>query len=628
LVLFTAIHVEKPLHFSAFPSLLLLATLFRLALNISTTRLILSQAHEKGVYAAGKVISTFGKVMAANQLVVGLVLFGLILVVHYFVITKGADRISEVMARFMLDGLPGKQLGVDRDCTSGVLSKEEAEKKKEDILQESNFFASMDGAMKFIKGDALASLIITLINLLGGLILGLFYYSMSFSHTLEVFSKLTIGDGLVSMIPSLLNALSAGILLSRVSGRDLLASEVHHQLFKASLPLMVTASVLVLFLLTPLPKIPLLFGSVILFFLAYQEKAKTSAYTPSVPFHKEHEKIEELTQLETLEIQLGFKLVKLVDEGKGGLLGRRIMEIRKRFAEELGLIIPPVAIGDNLSLRPKNYQILIRGNIVAEGTLYPDKFLAVNPGRDLEPLNGIEVLEPVYKMKGIWISVQDKEKAEELGYQVFSAYSVLASHFQSTILNHLDKILTLKQVLQIIERARKDLGKLVDEAIPAYITAGKLKAILQELLVEQVPIHDIEAILETSIENSELAPIAIAEEVRSRLVGTLLQKYRNKEGHIPLIKLSQETELLLSENLNDLDKKQIANLLHLKIYQIGTYPVVCSGKIRRDLRDMLRSKNLDTPVFSYREIGHRQILIKGEIQIGELFLTTSQNKAG
>lgn len=632
LILFVALNIESPSRFTTFPTLLLLATLFRLGLNISSTRLILSKAHEKGLNAAGEIIAGFGTFVAGDQALVGLMIFSIILVVHYFVISKGSDRISEVTARFMLDSLPGKQLGVDRELQNRSISEKEARKQKKEIMRESNFYASMDGAMKFVKGDALASVLITAINIVGGLLLGILIYQIPLTQALEIFTKLTIGDGLVSAIPALLNALSAGIIMTRVSGVELPGKEMKDQLFTSPMPLFCTAAVLFLMLFTPLPKVPLVMAVLTMAIMGSLIYRSQKPENKGSHLAREKQHIEELTQLEPMVIEIGYSLIRLIDESRGGQVGKLIMEIRKKTAEELGVIIPPVAIRDNLKLPSKAYRIFIRGSQVTEGTIHRDRFLAINPGQVRAKLPGVEISEPILGLKAFWIQEKDREFAESEGYQILTPAAVLAVHFRQTALEGIDKILTRKEVLSILDRAKKTIPDLVSEAIPDKLTIAKLKSILQELLMEQVPIHDIETILEVSYENYDLSPLAIAEEARSRLMPSVIQKYRSPEGILKVIALSQDAETCMGELTKSRDpqeeEERLARAINEKIADLGPLPLLCRANLRRYLRDILKKHKIKIPVFSPREVGESEIEKSAQIQIDDLFMGEYRQKAG
>ena len=611
LLLFVAIHIEKPSDFSALPFLLLVATLFLLGLNLTTTRLILSQSGEQGLMAAGKVVYTFGEFMSRGSLLLGLVLFSLILVIHYFVITKGADRISEVIARFTLDGLPGRQLGLDREYTQGGLTLEEVRRAKKEVIREANFFASMDGVLKYIAGDALASLLITVVNLAGGFLVGILAHKMPLYECGQTFGKLTIGDGLTSLIPSFLNALSVGIVVSRVGEKRRPFEDLSSQLFSHPQPLWSAAFALLILLLTPLPKLPLLTFAALFFYLGYLQKGDSTR-------KKSISNILELTQVDTVEIQLGFRLIQLADERRGGQLPRWIGDIRRRLAEEMGILLPPVSVRDNIQLPAKSYVIRIRGNVLAKGKLHPDKLFAVNPGGEKTlPFFATPTKEPILGFEGYWIPKEKREEAEALGFQTFAPSSVLAHHFREVILGNMDKILTRSEVIQILERARAAIPDLVQQVLEKErISLRKLKAIFQELLREQIPLLDMETILETSLELSDLSPMAVAEELRRRLIPRVVDKFLTSEKEILLLKVSPSLELLLlKQRLSKEEEEELGRKLQQEIHKRGGHPLLCRAEIRRYLSQILQETGRFVHVFSHRELAGVQIRIVGEVNV-------------
>ncbi|RME02928.1 MAG: flagellar type III secretion system protein FlhA [Planctomycetota bacterium] len=608
LLLFISFNLEKSSQFTIFPSLLLLSTLFRLGLNLSTTRLILTRAPEAGIYAAGEVIAGFASFVAANNVLVGLLLFLLILSVQFFVVAKGADRISEVVARFMLDGLPGKQIAVDSDLSAGLLDENQVRKMRQNILDESYFYASMDGAMKFLKGDVIASLCITTINIGGGIAMGILYYGMDLGTSLYVFCLLTIGDGLVSILPAFFTAVAAATVLSRLVCRQPTSSAIVSQLLASDLPFLGACASLLLLMVTPLPKIPLLSAAGGMGLLALWVHRRSIPKMENDSFEKAKQGIENLTKMEVVGIEIGYELIKLVDRQRGGKLPDLIMGVRKKLAEEIGVIIPPVNIRDNIKLPSKKYKIFVRGLSVAEGKIYRNRVLALKSRENLPPLDGIPTHEPTAHLKAYWIEASVREEVEAKGYQILEPSAVLALHFREVCLEHINRILSHQEVLEILARAKKTIPDLIKELIPKKISISKLKAILQELLIEQIPIHDMETILEISSENTHLPPEIVAEKIRQRLIHNIAQKYLAYDGNLRTIHLTPPLENYLSQNINrsSLWEKEFVQLIRKKLTSLQHNGPIClllqKSNLRRFLAQMLHRSKLRIPVFVQNEL--------------------------
>ncbi|MCC6581383.1 MAG: flagellar biosynthesis protein FlhA [Phycisphaeraceae bacterium] len=516
LILLTTIYVQSPLEFSVFPSLLLATTLFRLVLNIGTTRLILSadaQSPEHAMAVAGKVIEAFSSFVAGNSLVVGLILFIILIIVQFVVITKGATRISEVAARFTLDGMPGKQMAIDADLNAGLIDEKEARRRRDAISQEADFYGAMDGAAKFVRGDAIAGIIITLVNIAGGFAVGTFEKGWPWTTSLEVFTRLTIGDGLVSQLPAFVISIAAGLIVTRSSGRHNLGSELAKQLTSQTSAMWITSAFLALMSLTGLPMMPMLILSGITGGIAYSSKRKqkqqqTAAANQAAARQKQTSKdqpIEQVMTIDTLELEVGYMLVRLVDASQGGDLLDRITMIRRQLAAEMGLVMPPVRIRDNMQLQPHDYHIRIRGNTVSQGSAYPGQFLAMDSGLATTQLEGIKTREPAFGLEAVWIDAGQKSRAESLNYTVVDPASVLATHLTEVVKNHAYELLTREETSNLIVQLRKSAPRLADEVLgpendknhAGLIRPGELQKVLQNLLRERVPIRDMETIVET-----------------------------------------------------------------------------------------------------------------------------------
>ena len=511
IILLTTIFVESPLDFSVFPSVLLATTLFRLVLNIATTRLILSADAATAADAtavAGKVIESFAKFVAGNSLVVGLILFVILIVVQFVVITKGATRISEVAARFTLDAMPGKQMAIDADLNAGLINETEARRRRDRVSQEADFYGAMDGAAKFVRGDAVAGIIITLVNVVGGFAVGVFEKGWTMVESLEVFTKLTIGDGLVSQLPAFVISIGAGLIVTRSSSRQDLGTELTTQLSSKWQALAITGGFLGALAFTGLPALPLLtlgaMAGAAAWMVRKGDAAKVVAEAKAAAKKAEAPppSVEQMLGVDTLELEVGYALVRLVDASQGGNLLDRVTMIRRQLAGELGLVMPPVRIRDNMQLQPNDYHVKIRGNAVASGQVYPGQFMAMDSGlvADGAKLAGVRTREPAFGLEAVWIEAGQKERAESLNYTVVDATSVLATHITEVVKNHAHELLTRDETANLIAQLKQKSPKLVDEVLGGDkppVKPGELQKVLQNLLRERVPIRDMESIVET-----------------------------------------------------------------------------------------------------------------------------------
>ena len=511
LILMTTVFVKTPLDFSVFPSLLLGTTLLRLVLNIATTRLILSaeaDSPDQATAVAGRVIEAFASFVAGNSLVVGLVLFIILIIVQFVVITKGATRISEVAARFTLDAMPGKQMAIDADLNAGLIDEKAAKERREEIAREADFYGAMDGAAKFVRGDAIAGIIITLVNIVGGFAVGTFEKGWPIGASLDAFTKLTIGDGLVSQMPAFVISVAAGLVVTRSGSRSDLGTELTSQLTSRIPAMWITSLFLCGMAFTGLPTIPMLLGAAVLGGLAWgtNRRAEERRFEAERSKAEEQAKevgpgpVEQMLNVDTLELEVGYALVKLVDAGQGGDLLERISMIRRQLAGELGLVMPPVRIRDNMQLQPNDYRIKIRGNTVASGVIYVGQYLAMDSGLASTPLPGVKTREPAFGLEATWIDAGQKQRAESLNYTVVDGTSVLATHITEVVKNHGHELLTREETNNLVTQLKQKAPKLCAEVLEGekpLVKVAELQRVLQNLLAERVPIRDMETVVET-----------------------------------------------------------------------------------------------------------------------------------
>jgi len=509
IVLLTTIYMDKPLDFSVFPSLLLATTLIRLVLNIASTRLILTAdaaTADEAMHVAGRVIGAFGDFVAGNSLFVGVVIFLIIIIVQFVVVTKGATRVSEVAARFTLDAMPGKQMAIDSDLNAGIIDEAEARERREEIRREADFFGAMDGASKFVRGDAIASIIITAINIIGGFAIGTIEKNWGPAQSAEVFTKLTIGDGLTSQIPSFVIAIAAALIVTRSGSKAQLGDELTDQLISQPKGLYITAGFLALLSVTPLPTLPLLVTSLALAGIAWgmsRAQSKRAAEAASAAEQEQQSQapqqapIESLLKVDTLELEVGYGLVGLVDAAQGGDLLTRVSATRRQLAGEIGLVMPPVRIRDNMQLGPNEYRVKVKNNVIATGSVDPARLLAMDSGLAGGPIEGEATKEPAFGLDAWWIDPHLRQRAETLNYTVVDPTSVLVTHLTELVKQHAHELLTRQEVNNLVEGLKERAGALVEETIPAIIKIADLQHVLQNLLKERVPIRDLETILET-----------------------------------------------------------------------------------------------------------------------------------
>jgi len=559
LILLTSLYVLKPLEFSVFPSLLLLTTLFRLSLNVATTRLILLHGQE-GPAAAGHVIEGFGQFVVGGNTVVGLIIFLILVLINFVVISKGSTRIAEVAARFTLDAMPGKQMAIDADMNAGLINEGEARMRRENVAREAEFYGAMDGASKFVRGDAVAGLIITVINLIGGLVIGVMQHGMSVGDAMAVFSLLTVGDGLVAQIPALVISTAAGIIITRASSNKSLPVELKAQFTAHPKVHWVTAGALFLMSLVPgLPFIPFLILSLGLaasgyyIYLGQQQKALDSIAEDVTPLAEPvgGDGLDDLLVEDPIRLEIGYGLIDMVEGGRDGNLLDRMKKVRRQITQEIGFVLPPVHIKDNLQLGVCDYQILIRGAIVGKGEIRPRSLLALESQVSGPPVEGIATQEPAFGLPAVWISEDKRQQAELSGYTVVEPTTVIITHLTEVLRAQAAEMLDRTQVHDLLDKFAQRHPKVVDEIVPALVPVGLLQNVLQRLLIEWVPIRDLMLILEALSDHAgeHLSIDDLVEKVRMRLGRTITQRYLNQQGELPVFMIDGELEQRMSERM-------------------------------------------------------------------------------
>ncbi len=553
-MLLTAIYVEEPLKFSVFPGLLLVTTLFRLSMNIATTRLILGEGY------AGNIINAFGGFVIKGNYVVGIIIFMVLVVINLVVITKGSGRIAEVAARFTLDAMPGKQMAIDADLNQGLIDEKEARKRREKIHREADFYGAMDGASKFVRGDAVAGLLITAINILGGFAVGMLQMKMGFRQALETFTILTVGDGLVSQIPALIISVSAGIIVSRAASENNLGHDITAQLLGYPRAIYIAAGVLAFFAITPgMPTIPFLIMSGALVALgrisakAHQDGVlKTEAELQSEETAKRKpDRVEDYVLVDPLEIEIGYGLIPLVEGGPGGDLLERITNLRRQFALQTGQVIPPVRIRDNTQLAPNLYVIKIRGTEVSRSELKPNLLLALTPGEGAPRIEGIPTREPSFDLPALWIARNEKERAQSSGYTVIEPAAVIVTHLSELLKKEGYRLMSRDAVQELIDAVKKTHKAVVEELVPAQLGIGQVQKVLQNLLKEGLPIRDMVTILETL---ADYAPVTkdtdfLTEAVRVALSSAIAHRYEDEPGKLSALTVDPKVEQMISDGL-------------------------------------------------------------------------------
>ena len=640
LILIISLYTLRALDFAIFPSLLLATTLFRLSLNVASTRLILLRGNE-GPGAAGSVIQSFGEFVVGGNYVVGIVVFVILVVINFMVITKGAGRVAEVAARFTLDAMPGKQMAIDADMNAGLITEEEARVRRSDVANEANFHGAMDGASKFVKGDAIAGILITFINIGAGFIIGVMQQGMAAADAAQIYTTLTVGDGLVGQIPALIISTAAGILVTRTSGSKDFGSELKGQFTVHPRALWVVAGILLGFALIPgLPLLPFLILSSLLGYTAYRvqkgqaadELAVAAAERLPDDLVPREEKYEEMLNVDLLELEVGYGLIPLVDAAQDGELLARIRSIRKQFALDMGFIVPPVHIKDNLQLKPNEYGILLKSITIASGEILPGHYLAMNPGLATEPLKGIATTEPAFGLPATWIGEDKKERAQIAGYTVVDGTTVITTHISEIIKRHAHELIGRQEVQNLLSNFGKSYPKLVEELTPNILPLGSIMRVLQNLLREQVSIRDLRTILETladwgpSIGDSDL----LTEQVRQSLARAISGRYAQDDQMLPLLTLDPALEEKIQDSLHRtkegsylaLDPSTAQALLEnlgaaMQKVDGGMVPVLlCSPTIRPHVKRLTERYLSNLAVLSHNEIApHLKVRSIGTVSI-------------
>lgn len=637
LVILVSMNTQEPLQFSIFPSLLLVLTLFRLGLNVSTTRSILAEAD------AGGVVDTFGSFVIGDNPLVGFVVFMILVIIQFIVITKGAERVSEVGARFTLDAMPGKQMSIDADLNAGLISEQEARQRRENVEREADFYGAMDGASKFVKGDAIAGIIIVLINIIFGLIIGMTQRGLSFGEAIDTYMRLTVGDGLVSQIPALLIATATGIVVTRVSTSGNLSSDVMDQLLQyPKLLYIASGTIFALGLFTPINFFLTTFIAGMLALSAYllMERSKE----PEIPDTAEEDAAEEqamktpenvisLINLDPIEFEFGYALIPLVDASQGGDLLDRVVMIRRQLAIELGLVIPVVRIRDNIQLNPNEYRLKIRGNEVASGELLLDHYLAMSPDMGQADIEGIDTQEPAFGLPAKWITEAVKDEAELLGYTIVDPPSVVSTHITEVIKKHAHSLLGRQETKQLIDHLEEEYPILVEEVVPEPLSVGDIQKVLANLLRENISIRNLPVIFETLADYGQMTTDTnlLTEYVRQALAPQITSQYVSHDQSLKVITVSPQLEETLMSHIQqtefgsylsiepELQEKIIVNLqgeVEKMLLEAEEAIIICSPAIRMHLKQLVERYFPDVVVLSYNELeSHVQVQSIGVVNV-------------
>lgn len=622
IVILVSMNTQEALQFSIFPSLLLLLTLFRLGLNVSTTRSILSKAD------AGGVVDTFGSFVIGNNPLVGFVVFIILVIIQYIVITKGAERVAEVSARFTLDAMPGKQMSIDADLNAGLITEMEAKERREKVENEADFHGSMDGASKFVKGDAIAGIIIVIINIIFGLIIGMVQMDMTFNEAINTFMRLTVGDGLVSQIPALLIATSTGIVVTRVSTEGNLGSDVTGQLLQYPKLLFIAAGTIFLLGLTPISFVLTTSIAAVLalggFFMLRRDQEEDEVLDEQLDEEesesmKASENVVSLLSIDPIEFEFGYSLIPLVDEGQGGDLLDRIVMIRRQLAIELGVVIPVVRIRDNIQLEPNEYRLKIKGNVAAQGELLLDHYLAMTPDIDDDTIDGIDTEEPAFGLPAKWISEDKKDEAELFGYTVVDPPSVVSTHLTEVLKNNAHQLLGRQETKELIDHLKEDYAILVDEVTPDPLSVGEIQKVLAKLLRENVSIRNLPVIFETLADFSKMTNDTelLAEYVRQSLAMQITKQFVDQNETLKVVTLAPEIETLFTNNiqqtehgsylaLDPVQQEQVIRSVQQEYEKLSLQQeqivILCSPTIRMYVKQMLERNFPQIAVLSYNEL--------------------------
>ena len=629
IILLMSMYVLRPLQFSVFPSLLLIVTLMRLSLNVASTRLILLHGNE-GTEAAGQVIKAFGTFVVGGNYVVGFIVFLVLVLINFVVITKGATRIAEVAARFTLDAMPGKQMSIDADLNAGLISDVEARRRRSDIEKEANFYGAMDGASKFVRGDAIAGVIITLVNIIGGLIVGVLQQGMPVVAAARNYTLLTIGDGLITQVPALIVSTAAGMLVTRTAAATDLGEELRSQVFVQ--PKAITAAALIIFtfaLIPGMPKFSFIVVSLFVGFIAskmFRAAGRKMEVEKELPPPPAEEIQESITPLDLLGLEVGYGLIYLVDASKGGELLQRIKAMRRQMAQEMGLIVPAIHIRDNLQLKPNEYSVLMKGVEIARGELLPGHYLAIAAEDNGPKIKGIETKEPAFGLPAVWITEGEKESLQARGVVVVDPATVITTHLTEIIKSHADELLGRQEVQQLLDNLSLAYPKVVEEIAPKIVSLGTLQKVLQKLLRERISIRDLLAILETLADYSPMTKNVdvLTGYVRQALARAITKQYQDQEGNITVMMVSPDIEDKISHAVSHTEYesfvspdpnmvKRLAGNLQKFINNFavkGLQPIIlCSPNTRIYLRRILEKYFPNLVILSHNEIV-REVNIK------------------
>ncbi|MBH0173092.1 flagellar biosynthesis protein FlhA [Fictibacillus sp. 23RED33] len=623
LIILIAMNTTQPLQFSIFPSLLLLVTLFRLGLNVSTTRSILSTGD------AGNVVHTFGEFVVGGNILVGIVVFFILIIIQFIVITKGSERVSEVAARFTLDAMPGKQMSIDADLNAGMISDREAKERRETIEREADFYGAMDGASKFVKGDAIAGIIIVLINMLFGIIIGMLQMGLSFGESAELFTRMTVGDGLVSQIPALIISTATGIIVTRAASEGNLGFDISKQLLAYPIMLFVAGgTIIMLGLFTPINDFftitiggILAIGGYLLLKAEREQKEKEEVVEEDIQTEqlKSPESVVNLLQIDPIEFEFGYSLIPLADTSQGGDLLDRIVMIRRQLALELGMIVPVVRIRDNIQLQPNEYRIKIKGSQVAKGELLLDHYLAMSPGIDDEEVQGIETMEPAFGLPAIWIGEEMKERAEYSGYTVVDPPSVVSTHLTEVIKKHAHELIGRQETKQLVDHLKESYPAIVEEVTPDALTIGEVQKVLSKLLRERISIRNLAVIFETLADFAKMTKDTdlLTEYVRQGLSRQISKSYSNENEPLHVITLGGSVEKKIADavqqtehgnylSLDPQDSQVIFDSITTELESGRSFDqsvvLLCSPAVRMYVRQLIERYLPDVAVLSYNEL--------------------------
>ncbi|EGR3976162.1 flagellar biosynthesis protein FlhA [Vibrio cholerae] len=626
-VLLVTVYTRRPLDFAAFPTVLLIATLLRLALNVASTRVVLLYGHE-GPGAAGNVIEAFGNVVIGGNYAVGLVVFLILMIINFMVVTKGAGRISEVSARFTLDALPGKQMAIDADLNAGLIDQEQARVRRFEVTKEADFYGSMDGASKFVKGDAIAGILILFINIIGGLSIGMIQYDLGFKEAIEIYTLLTIGDGLVAQIPSLLLSIGAAIMVTRQNTDEDMGQQVIFQLFDNPKALTITACILFVMGIVPgMPHFAFLFLALLASGAAYwlHRKQKTKAENKNLPAKSDVEtptqrelSWDDVQPVDVIGLEVGYRLIPLVDKDQGGELLERVKGVRKKLSQDFGFLIPPVHIRDNLELTPNSYRITLMGVAVGEAEIRPDQELAINPGQVYGMIDGERTRDPAFGLDAVWIREDQCEHAQALGYTVVDSSTVLATHLSQLLTNNAAQLIGHEEVQNLLEMLSRSAPKLVENFVPDQLSLGVVVKVLQNLLHEAIPIRDIRTIVQTLSEYASKSqePDILTAAVRISLKRLIVQEINGVEPELPVITLIPELEQILHQTMQAsggesagiepglAERLQMALSHATQEQELKGEPAVLltSGVLRSTLAKFVKNTIPNLRVLSYQEI--------------------------